>query len=373
MLDLDDNILAIDIGKGTEDIFYYEPNKKLENCIQIIKPSYAQILRKTLESYLNTNHNIYLDGSIMGGEPWHLPLYKIAQNPNRNVIMSSNSAYSLRYNLDQVKAKGIKIQDPMVYHSNPRNIKLETKDINFKWYQNVFQGLNIDLFSECETVLLACQEHGYSGPQGGSAREFRMREYYQRYLENSSSLTSLMFHSSEIPDFAWRFKSNVKLTKSFFPHSEVFIMDSSPAVVLGTILDSFVPEGPKTVINMGNGHTLVMILDGTWDVMAIWEHHTGSFISDPRKLDDYLNRIFRNELSQEEVLQEGGHGFYKKVSEIPQNAANTIVVLGPNRNLLKESFYRDSIIWAHPLGSMMLSGPAGLLKTYEIKSKEEIR
>jgi uncharacterized protein (DUF1786 family) len=179
-----------------------------------------------------------------------------------------------------------------------------------------------------------------------------------------------MFEHSEIPDFAWRFKANADLVQNFFPKSNVFLMDSSPAVILGTMLDPKVTYGLKTVINIGNGHTLVMILNSNWEILAIWEHHTGSLTT--ARMDEFLEKLFSNQLSHELVLQQGGHGFYKPNREISSKAAENIVVLGPNRNLLKESKFADAITWSHPLGSMMLSGPAGLLKTYEIKSRTSI-
>jgi uncharacterized protein (DUF1786 family) len=370
MLDLNKNILAIDIGKGTEDIFYYEPQRKLENCIQIIRPSQAQLLKQQLDHYRVANYDIFIDGTIMGGEPWHNTLYKIAQMPNREVIMTPSAARSLRYNLDQVKSRGVKILDHIPSKTDSNQIHLETYDIDFQWYGKVFNGIDINIFRECDVLLLACQEHGYPGPNGGSVREFRMRECYQRFLDTSPVLTSLMFEYLEIPDFAWRFKANADLAREFFPQAEIFLMDSSPAVVLGTMLDPKVPDGLKTVINIGNGHTLVMVLNSKWEILAVWEHHTGGLSTS--SLDEFLEKLFSNRLSHEFVLQQGGHGFYKRIREISSKAANNIIVLGPNRDIIKESKFTDSIIWSHPLGSMMLSGPAGLLKTYEIKSKKGI-
>ncbi len=367
MLQLDEKILAIDIGKGTEDIFYFEPNKRLENCIQIIRPSRAQQLRRNLDSQLITNSNILVDGTIMGGEPWNSPLYKIAAIPNRNVIMTPTAAYSLRYNLDQVKSHGIKIQNNLP-DKNSSYYRITTSDIDFRWYEQVFSGLDIDIFHDCDVVLIACQEHGYD-KDGGSAREFRMRKLYQNHLEESPFLTNLMFTQDEIPDFAWRFQSNADLAKEFFPNSKILLMDSSPSVILGTILDSTCPDGIKTVINIGNGHTLVMVLNSQWEILAIWEHHTGNLIRNG--LDVYLDTLFSNKLTNEFVLQHGGHGYYQRARIIPEEAKDQIVVVGPNRDLLSNSKFKKSIHFAHPLGSMMLSGPAGLLKTYEYKIKNK--
>jgi uncharacterized protein (DUF1786 family) len=181
MLDIGEKVLAIDIGKGTEDVFYYDPQQKLENCIQIIRPSRAQILKRKLDHHIETNFNILLDGTIMGGEPWHVPLYKIAQMPNREVIMTPSAARSLRYDLDQVKSRGVTVQEKLPPKNDSSHIYFETFDVDLQWYEKVFNGFDMDISKECDVILLACQEHGYPGPNGGSVREFRMRECYQRY------------------------------------------------------------------------------------------------------------------------------------------------------------------------------------------------
>ncbi|MHA2224942.1 MAG: DUF1786 family protein [Candidatus Hodarchaeales archaeon] len=367
MLELNEKVLAIDVGKGTEDIFYYNPERKLENSVQIVKPSRAHLLRQQLDNHLRKDYDIFVKGTIMGGEPWHIPLYKIAQTPGRDVIMTPEAAHSLRYDSDQVTHRGVKILEKLPYNLYSNVVTIESYDIDYQWYGKFFKGLEIDIFSECNVILIACQEHGYPGPNGGSAREFRMKECYQRFLDSSPELTSLMFERSEIPDFAWRLKANATLAQQFFPSSKVFVMDSSPAVILGTMLDPIVPEGEKTVINIGNGHTLVMILDQNWKVLAICEHHTGNLTTS--KIDTLLEKLFSNKLSNELILRQGGHGFYQRIPEIPINATENIVVLGPNRKLLQESQFFNFITWSHPLGSMMLSGPAGLLKTYEFKKK----
>ena len=246
---------------------------------------------------------------------------------------------------------------------------MTTSDIDFNWYKQVFLGLDVDIFQECEVVLIACQEHGYA-KDGGSAREFRMRELYQKHLKDSPSVTNLMFEQNKIPDFAWRFKSNAELAAKFFPHSKIFLMDSSPAVILGTILDPMSPDGVKTIINVGNGHTLVMVLDSNWEILAIWEHHTGYLTT--KKLDEFLEMLFCNRLTNQLILENGGHGYYQRVSIIPDQAKDQIIVLGPNRGLVSHSKFKKSVFFAHPLGNMMLSGPAGLLKTYEDKIKPKI-
>ncbi|MFW9854994.1 MAG: DUF1786 family protein [Candidatus Thorarchaeota archaeon] len=369
MLNLHERVLAIDVGKGTEDIYLFEPHQNLENGIHVIRPSRAYLLRKQLDMQLRGLTNLYFHGTIMGGEPWHIPLYKIAQNPNRKVVMTSRSAKSLRYKLDQVTSRGVIVQDPLP-KMDENSKRIETYDIDFEWIDQFFRGLDINIFETTHVLLIACQEHGYPGPEPISVRQFRIQEMYQRYLEKHPYLESLMFHQNEIPKFAWRFQANVERARQYFPGAQIFVMDSSPAVILGSMLDPIIPSGAKTIINLGNGHTLAMVLSKSWEVLAVWEHHTGQFRSNPTGLDEYLEKLFTSQLNQEFVLEHGGHGYYQRITKIPESAAKQILAIGPNRSLLQDSRFKDAISWVHPLGSMMLAGPAGLLKTYEARIKK---
>ncbi len=368
MFTIDQKVLCIDVGKGTEDVLYYDPKwKKIpENCIQMVRPSRAQLLNdKLLRFREEKSGNVHIWGRIMGGEPWHKQVYAIAQHPHRSVYMTPSAAKSLRYDLDEVASRGIQIVDEVVHSFPESDLGIETKDIDLDWYLQTFKGMDINLEEECDVILLACQEHGNPGKKGVSIRDFRMKFYYHRHLTKNPRLSSLMFHEKEVPNEAPRLRANVEAAKEAFPQASVYIMDSSPAVILGTIFDPSLPKGPRTVVNIGNGHTLAMILDDANEVIAIWEHHTGGLTTE--KLWKFLTELFNNEMNHEELLQRGGHGHFQREA-IPKEATRHVIVLGPNRRLLPPGKKdKTTVYWAHPMGAQMLSGPVGLLKTYEEK------
>jgi len=99
-------ILAIDVGKGTEDIMIQKSGQNIENTIQVVWPSSAQLMYQTL-SIINESP-ILIDGDIMGGEPWHKIIYEKARSSN-SVFMTRNAAKSLKYNLKFVEDKGVNI------------------------------------------------------------------------------------------------------------------------------------------------------------------------------------------------------------------------------------------------------------------------
>ncbi len=369
MFTVDQKILCIDIGKGTEDVLFYDPKWKNvpENCIQMVKPSRAQILDAKLAKFREKKiGDVHAWGRIMGGEPWHKHVYAIAQDPNRSVYMTPSAAKSLRYDLDDVASRGVSIVDTLPESPPNSTLIIETKDVDFEWYIRSFKGMDVDLQNDCDVILLACQEHGNPSKKGVSIRDFRMKFYYYHHLSKNPRLSSLMFHDDEVPEEAPRWKANVEAAKEIFPDANVYIMDSSPAVILGTIIDPTLPKGPRTIVNIGNGHALAMILDESNEVIAIWEHHTGGLT--PERLWMFLDELFNNEMNHEDLLRRGGHGHYQR-EEIPKEATRHVIVLGPNRRLLSPGKKGDrTVYWAHPMGAQMLSGPVGLLKTYEEKT-----
>jgi uncharacterized protein (DUF1786 family) len=90
------------------------------------------------------------------------------------------------------------------------------------------------------------------------------------------------------------------------------------------------------------------------------------------KLQDYITRFMENELSFEEIFEEGGHGCYAN-EKVASEDICSIMVTGPRRTVLMDMDIksRNQKLWpkihfAAPYGNMMLSGCYGLL-TREIK------
>ena len=249
-------ILSIDVGKGTEDILIFDENKQIENAIQLVLPSTAQILKDQLLD--DDSELIFISGSLMAGEPWHKVVYdKCAANPN-SVIMTETAARSLRYSLDQVRSKNVMVlsdsefemeyeqqkkkqeeTDEFPMYSTRLSIsRYSISDINFGRIEAVLKGSNIDL-KRIRKVLLCVQDHGEPSDPNQSARDFRMTAIYSR-LDENGRLENLMFRSADIPKDLPRLKSVANSAINFFSHldaDDIYVMDSSPAVILGVIND----------------------------------------------------------------------------------------------------------------------------------------
>jgi len=137
----------------------------------------------------------------------------------------------------------------------------------------------------------------------------------------------------------------------------LLLMDTGMAAVLGSLEDEKVASfRRKLVVNVGNGHTLAVLLDGE-EIQALFEHHTS--LLNEVKLHTYIKRLLRGEVTHEEVFADNGHGLYVRDRARFGNV-KVISVIGPNRTLLKrEEYYHPS-----PHGNMMLAGSYGLLRGY---------
>ncbi|MHA1975853.1 MAG: DUF1786 family protein [Candidatus Hodarchaeales archaeon] len=347
--------LGIDVGQGTTDIFLWDPDQPLENSIQLVIPSASNRLAQEID---NEEGDIFCHGAIMGG----IPLVKALKNKIRTgsrVYMTPESAMSIRYHLDFVTDLGISIVNSS--QEVPIEVKkIRTTDFRFEWIFKFLQdALGCD--PEINGVGIAVQDHGMHKKEE-YARETRL-QFYKEQLDQSPNLRSLGFKKS-VPDRFPRLKAALKEKNRFFPAAEHYITDTSPIAILGALYDDeisyrFLNEA-KTVINYGNGHTLVCVLDAKNNVVAFFEHHTGR-IKDPKKFDNYLDELFEERLDSKAVLDDLGHGSYY-LNAIPTSASENIIAIGPQRNLGKASKFQIS--FANPGGSMMMAGPIALVKAF---------
>ncbi|MHA2099107.1 MAG: DUF1786 family protein [Candidatus Kariarchaeaceae archaeon] len=351
-------ILSIDVGKGTEDVLFYQEGIPIENSIQMIVPSTAQLLAKQISNI--HGRPIRIRGELMAGEPWHKSVYAISEADPNGVIMTETAARSLRYVLDQVRSKGVKIvkdQDIYTYTGPLVNVA----DIDWDRIFQILEASEIKK-SDITKVLLCCQDHGEPEDPEQSTRDFRMKTVYKN-LEIRGRLEDLLFETNNIPDDLPRLKSIALSALKAIPHlseKDILVMDSSPAVILGAVSYG---NDFELIVNVGNGHTLAVIIKNKL-VEAIYEIHTGGIILD--NFTENIRRLAKGELSHEEALKSGGHGVFIR-NEIKMKNTDIdnlfpMKVIGPKRDKIKTL----DVKYVNPGGSMMMSGPIGLLRAYHL-------
>lgn len=350
-------ILCIDVGRGTQDILLYDSEKNLENCIQLIIPSRAVLAEKALKRAISEGIDILFTGATMGGFPLG-PNFK-EYVKRRNVYATPSASKTFRDDPEVVTEMGIKVV------SNAEAVNLVNSGVlHFEMMDVDIYGLSrgIELMGEnpeFDGVAIAVQDHG-AGPKGMSEREFRFQNY-KRDLQGGGRIADFCYRKNEIPPYLTRMKAVAELLNNV---PNLLLMDTGMAAVLGSLEDDKVASARrKLLVNIGNGHTLAVILEGE-EIQALFEHHTS--LLDGMKLHTYLKRLLKGEVTHEEIFADGGHGLFVREGA-RFGDVEIISVIGPNRARLRgEEYYHPS-----PHGNMMLAGSFGLLRGYLSKFNPE--
>ena len=333
MIDLTTPLLAIDVGRGTQDILVYEPGRSIENSIKLVLPSPTVVTADRIRRATRAGRPIFLEGFLMGGgaNTGAVRQHLAAGLP---VYATPDAAGTLHDDPERVRSMGVAIE------TNPPEdaVVVHTTD-----YMESELRAALSLFGIAypENVAVAVQDHGYSPHRSNRIHRFELMR--ERLDAGEWDLTSL----ASDPPLADM--TRMQAVRRQAPDG--LVTDTGPVALIGALCDPQVRRMAMTgvtLVNAGNGHTLCFTLKGR-EIHGLFEHHTGAL--DPAKLQDYIRRLADGTLTSEEVFDDGGHG---AAIRRPLKT-RAVVVTGPNRLRLLPDAYQ-----AAPFGDMMLSGCFGL-------------
>lgn len=336
-------ILAVDVGKGTQDIMLYDSNQNIENSVKLVLPSPTRILASKISKI---NQNLFISGETMGGGPINQAIEKHIQK-GYMVVMEENAARTIRDDLKKVTSLGIKLVSSDENREEYEDFaKLELKDVDLDSIGSALSYFGVKM--DFDHIGVAVQDHGYNEHMGD--RNFRFLKIREK-LNKPLVPEEFSFHR-DVPDYFTRMKAVSRTLSNFDP----FLMDSKFASVCGATADLRVQElNSYIVMDVGNGHTLAAsIEDGK--IKGIFEHHTSSLT--PEKIEYYLKKLADATITHEEVHEDHGHGAWALE---PITKIEKVVVTGPRRALTEDV---HSLVYnAAPAGDVMMTGPVGLIKS----------
>lgn len=337
-------ILAIDIGAGTQDIFIFDSQKTMECMISLVLPSPTLFLGERLS---RCKSDIFLEGDTIGGGGITSVLKKHLQR-GRRVIMSREAAYTIRDNLEEVENLGIEVGE---LPSGFKGERFFLREVNLILLKEFLMNFGEDF--QIDVVAIAVQDHGTPPPRT-SARRFRFSNFSSK-LKKVNSPVDFAFWEDEIPLEFKRMHSACKAAKEQLPSARCLLMDTSFSAIVGCIEED---QRPTLLVNIGNNHTLVVIIMGE-RIDGLMELHTQSLT--PKDLKDEIERFVKGEITDEEVYERGGHG---AVLLNPHNLKElSIRVTGPHREIFKKTGLPFE--FAAPYGNMMMTGPFGLIRAVQ--------
>lgn len=224
------------------------------------------------------------------------------------------------------------------------NPDITLSEIDFQLIKNL-----LGIYSDYELDYhIAVQDHGYI--EGQPDRVTRMN-FLENFLKNGL-INAFFSYDSKIPAMFSRFSSiyNILSQRGIKNFS---ITDTAVVAALGAVYNN--KKWPVVTVDIGNGHTFACLVDKYYNVLGFFEHHTKMLT--PEKFRYFVDKLIHGSITNKEVFEDKGHG--AKVFK-PYSFKNLIIlVTGPQReSLVKEG---KDLIFASPLGDMMITGPVGIL------------
>lgn len=340
---LDKTALLLDIGSGTQDVFYHVPGLEIENCPKFVLPAPARRIAEDIREATAEGRALHLSGTNMGGGFFRA--LKAHMDSGLPATATPEAALAIFDDPTRIESIGATLSDEV-----PTGARVvELADFDRAWWKRLLDAAGLDY---PEIVCAAAQDHG-SHPES-SNRRGRFLLWEKLLLEHHGDPASLLY--AEPP---------AEMTRLHTLQQAIGggpVADTGAAAVLGALFDrDFEAETHRrglTLLNIGNSHTIAFLLyQGR--IHGVFEHHTGLFDAD--KLLTQLSRFQNGQLSFDEIFDDRGHGCL--TLDLPDEAAGfaPIHVLGPQRHILDG---RD-VSFPAPGGDMMLAGAFGLLKGLE--------
>lgn len=347
-------ILAVDIGTGTQDIFLYNSSLDIENGYKLVMPSPTLLVYRKLQQATRERQPVVLTGVTMGGGPSSWAVEAHARS-GLQVFATPDAAYTIDDDLDKVQALGVRVIGEDEAERLPEDVlRVELRDFDFDQIARAFSVYGVSL-NEVELMTVGVFDHG-AAPAGVSDCRFRF-DYLDRRIRAENRLSAFAYLADQIPAEMTRLKAVAKSASML--DAPLVVMDTSPAAILGALLDYHLASVKRKLIaNIGNYHTLAVML-GPDGVEGIFEHHTGELKAE--KLDDYMQRMAQCTLESDEVFNDQGHGVITYTHEQLdlQSGAYHFAVVGPRRKMMHASQLKP--YFAAPFGDMMMAGCYGLL------------
>lgn len=346
-------VLAIDIGTGTQDIYLFRSGLSLENGFKLVMPSPTMHIRGEILEATHRREDLLLTGVTMGGGPCHWAA-EAHVKAGHKIFATPDAARTFNDDLDWVSREmGVEIisEDETVNLMKVRQIELRDFDLDtITEAFNVF-GVRLDP----QAVAVGVFDHG-AAPPDVSDRQFRF-DYLEERIQAENRLTAFAFLSEDIPPIMTRMQAVVKSGNVL--DCPLVLMDNAAASVLGASLDTRVSALSRAmIVNIGNFHALAFRL-GPTGIEGLFEHHTG-LIDQPR-LEAMLRSLANGSLTHAEIFDGHGHGaLIRHPEKLDLDHGDFgVVVTGPRRTMMLCSELRP--YFAVPYGDMMLTGCFGLL------------
>jgi uncharacterized protein (DUF1786 family) len=345
-------ILTVDVGTGTQDVFLFDSDRELENCFKLVLPSPTVVVADRIRQATAARRRLVLQGATMGGGPSHWAAMDHVR-AGLETFATPDAARTFDDDLAAVAEMGIQVvsDDEAIGLADRGAEHVFLRDLVLAQLLQALVGFGVKV--RLDGLAVAVFDHG-AAPPGFSDRVFRF-DYLRERLSDGAGLLGLAFMREAVPPAMTRLRAVAEAAPRDLP---LLLMDTAPAAIVGALEDPGVSRARQPLlVNVGNFHCLACyVVDGR--VAGLFEHHTGELTS--ARLAAYVEQLGQGCISNDTVFNDKGHGALVLDAGAP--LPDLIGVTGPRRQLLVDSGSQPHL--AIPHGDMMLTGNFGLLRAY---------
>ena len=345
-------ILAIDMGTGTQDILLFDPDKPVENNVKMVLPSATQVAATRIRRAAHDRRPLLLTGVVSGGGPCSWAAEEFLAGGGV-AYATREAAQTFNDDLDEVREMGIRI----VSEDEVRTldaVRVVLQDLDLDAVRTALAAFEVPV--EFDGIALGCLDHG-AAPPGVSDRLFRF-EHLKRVVEGRNDLLAFATRPDLLPPYLTRARA---MTGSAGNEAPVAFMDTGPAAALGALHDEHVaPNSEAVVLNLGNMHLLGFHLRGR-RIASLFEHHTGEVSTE--QVVRFTERMATGVLEHAEIFNSKGHGaFAADRALVRPTLPPMVATTGPQREKIRGTALQP--YFAAPYGDMMISGCFGLVRAF---------
>src|SRR5919205_2327208 len=239
-------ILTIDVGTGTQDIFLFDSERELENCFKLVLPSPTIVFADRIRAATAEQRAIVLDGFTMGGGPSHWATMDHVR-AGLAAFATPEAARTFDDDLDAVAEMGIRVvsEDEAVGLADGGAVFLSLRDL---WFGPLIQTLtSFGVRLRLDGLAVGVFDHG-AAPPGFSDRVFRFN-YLRDRLASGFGLGGFAFPRESLPPAMTRLRAVAASAPTDLP---LLLMDTAPAAVLGALEDAAVRNARSPILaNVG--------------------------------------------------------------------------------------------------------------------------
>lgn len=332
--------LCLDIGSGTQDVFYHLPGLEPENCPKFVLPSPAKRVAARLTALTAAGKPVYLCGRNMGGG--FFKAFRAHMKAGLPLAAHPEAVWALTDDPKRLQeTMGVVVTDRRPSGHVP--LALADYDPGF-WSAFLAAGG----LPEPELVVACAQDHGLHPGKSSRVGRFQL---WERFLREADGHPDALVYETPPGE----------LTRLGVLQESIGggpVADTAAAAVLGLLADPEIKARSVAtgvmLVNIGNSHTVAALVHRQ-RIHGIYEHHTGML--PPEAVWADLERFRRGDLTNAEVFDTGGHGCL--TLPLPETAGlfPYTCVIGPKRAMLA-GFDVD---FPSPGGDMMLTACFGLI------------